>query len=58
MRMMFRWTGVPALMAAMLLAACAPTDEGADEESVTPTVSEEPAAEPSATPTPYAIDEY
>ena len=48
-----------AALTTLVLGGCAPTEQGADE-SASPgsTVSEEPAAEPSATSTPYVIDEY
>ena len=60
MRMKHRWIGIAALAATLALGACAPTDQGADEESASPasTVSESPEGEPSASATPYVMDEY
>ena len=55
MRMKHRWTGGLALAAALMLGACAPTQQGAEEsespavENVAPTQTAEPSgsAEPS-----------
>jgi hypothetical protein len=60
MRMKHRWIGIPALIGILLLGGCAPTDQGADEESTSPasTVNESPKADPSASSTPYVMDEY
>ena len=56
MRMKHRWITIAALAATLTLGACAPTDQGADEESAAPTSTT--AAEPSATATPYIMDDY
>jgi hypothetical protein len=58
MRMKHRWIGIAALAVTLTLGACAPTDQGADEESAAPSVSESPEGEPSASSTPYVMDEY
>ena len=59
MRMKHRWIGFTGALAAMLaLGGCAPTDQGADEESAAPSGSELLDAEPSASSTPYVMDEY
>ena len=58
MHMKHRWIGVAVLAAALSLVGCAPTDQGADEDSAAPAASESRAAEPSATATPYSMDDY
>jgi hypothetical protein len=60
MRMKHRWIGIAALAATLTLGACAPTDQGADEESASPasTAGESPEGEPSASSTPYVMDDY
>ena len=58
MRMKHRWIGFTALAAVLALGGCAPTDQGADVESAAPSVSESLEAEPSASSTPYVMDEY
>lgn len=63
MRMKHRWTGALLLVAALTLGACAPTDQGADDESASPATeaSEEPSVAPESaapSPTEYSIDEY
>ena len=55
MPMKHRWIGIGVLAAALTLVGCAPTDQGADEDSA---ASATPAAEPSATATPYSMDDY
>ena len=54
MHMKHRWTGSVLLALAVALAACTPTDAGADDESTAPTVE----ASPTATPVPQDPDEY
>jgi uncharacterized lipoprotein YajG len=54
MRMKHRWLAI--VIALLMLAACRPADSGAEETPAAP--SPTTVAEPSATPTPYAIDEY
>ena len=56
--MKHRWIGVAVLAAALSLVGCAPTDQGADENSAAPAASGTQAAEPSATATPYSMDDY
>jgi hypothetical protein len=60
--MKHRWIGGLLLSAALTLAACAPPDAGADDESAAPTVepSTAPAdaASPTPGPTPTEADEY
>ena len=54
MRMKHRWTGALLLALAVALAACTPTDAGADDESSAPNVE----ASSEATPVPEDPDEY
>lgn len=56
MHMKHRWIAI--VLALLALAACRPADSGADESQAPPTTTTTTDAEPSATPTPYAIDEY
>ncbi len=56
MRMKHRWIAIAALTATLVVGACTPADSGAEESAANPTSTT--AAEPTATPTPYAIDEY
>ncbi len=66
MRMKQRWTGGLLLAAALTLAACAPTDAGADEPTAQPSAerteaTDAPSAAPESaapTPTDYQMDEY
>lgn len=61
MRMKHRWTGGLALATALMLGACAPTQQGADEsdapsqaaERSAPATTESTEASGSAAPTPY-----
>ena len=61
--MTHRWIGGLVLAAALTMAACAPPDAGADDESAAPTVeaSTDPgadAASPTPEPTPTEDYEY
>ena len=56
MRMTLRWMVIAAASVALVLGACRPADSGAEESNAAPSTTT--VAEPSATPTPYAIDEY
>jgi hypothetical protein len=63
MRMKHRWTGSLLLATALALGACAPTNQGADDESASPSTqaSEEPSTAPESaapSPTEYSMDEY
>jgi hypothetical protein len=63
MRMKHRSTGVLLLGAALTLAACAPPNQGAGDESAEPSpeaTEAAPGASDAASPTesPYTIDEY
>ncbi len=56
MRMKHRWIVIAAATATLVLGACRPADSGADESNAAPSTTN--VTEPSATPTPYEIDEY
>lgn len=62
-RMKHRWIGGPLMVAALTLAACAPTDAGGDAPTASPTTEADQApseAPESAAPSPteYSMDEY
>ncbi|HYI65385.1 MAG TPA: hypothetical protein VEW95_00510 [Candidatus Limnocylindrales bacterium] len=54
--MKHRWIAI--VVAVLVLAACRPADSGAEESPATSPPASTTVGEPSATPTPYAIDEY
>ena len=54
--MKHRWLAIVTVL--LMLGACRPADSGAKESPATQTPASTTGAEPSATPTPYLIDEY
>jgi predicted small secreted protein len=59
MRMKHRWTGALLLVAALTLGACAPTNQGADDESASPMTEASDAPESAApSPTENSMDDY
>jgi hypothetical protein len=57
--MKHRWIAIAAVMATLVLAACRPADGGAGNSSApATTTTTTTSAEPSASSTPYVIDEY
>lgn len=62
MRMKHRWIVLAAVTVTLVLGACRPADSGAGENSEAEESNAAPStttvAEPSATSTPYSIDEY
>ena len=53
MHVKHRWIGGLLLALALALAACTPTDAGADDESIAPNVEAAPAATPVPDPDEY-----
>lgn len=62
MRMKHRWIVTAAVMATLVLGGCRPADSGAGESSGAEEGNTAPsstnAAEPSASSTPYSMDDY
>lgn len=62
MRMKHRWIVIAAVTVTLVLGACRPADSGAGESSGAEESNAAPStttgAEPSASSTPYTIDEY
>ncbi len=62
MRMKHRWIAIAAVMAMLVLGGCRPADSGAGESSGAEGSNAAPsstnAAEPSASSTPYSMDDY
>ena len=57
MRMKHRWIAIAAVMAMLVLAACRPAVDGGAGNSGSPTTTTT-SAEPSASSTPYSMDDY
>ena len=56
--MKHRWFAIFTVLLLLMLGACRPADSGAEESPTTSNPNSTTVAQPSATPTPYAIDEY
>jgi hypothetical protein len=58
MRMKHRWIAIAAVMAMLTLGACRPAVDGGAGSSTAPTTTTTTSAEPSASSTPYSMDDY
>jgi len=56
--MKHRWIAIAGVMAMLVLAACRPAVDGGAGNSSSPTTTSTNAAEPSASSTPYSMDDY